>query len=61
MWTADRQTVRLAAQIATGLAADDELVAEMAQRLAEPVAASPEDLRRAESLTARIVAYLAAA
>jgi MerR family transcriptional regulator, light-induced transcriptional regulator len=60
MWTADRQTVRLAAQIATGLAADDELVAEMAQRLAEPVAASPEDLRRAESLTARIVAYLAA-
>jgi DICT domain-containing protein/predicted DNA-binding transcriptional regulator AlpA len=60
IWTADRQTVRLAARIATGLAADDELVAPMAQRLAEPVAPSPEDLRRAESLTARIVAYLAA-
>jgi MerR family transcriptional regulator, light-induced transcriptional regulator len=60
MWTADRQTVRLAARIATGLAADDELVAGIAERLAEPVPASPEDLRRAESLTARIVAYLAA-
>jgi DICT domain-containing protein len=60
IWTSDRQTVRLAARIATGLAADEELVAGMAQRLAEPVAASPADLRRAESLTARIVAYLAA-
>lgn len=58
LWTADRQTVRLAAQIATGLAADDALVASVAERLAEPVPPSPEDLRRAESLTGRIVAYL---
>ena len=50
--------MRLAAQIATGLAADEALVENIAGRLAEPVAASAEDLRRAESLTARIVAYL---
>jgi DICT domain-containing protein len=60
LWTADRRTVRLAAQIAIGLAAEEQLVAAMAERLAEPVPASPDDLRRAESLTARIVAYLAA-
>jgi hypothetical protein len=55
--------VREAARIACGLASGDaqDLVEPVLERLSEPVPASPDDLRRAESLTARIVAYLGAA
>jgi DICT domain-containing protein/predicted DNA-binding transcriptional regulator AlpA len=60
IWTADRATTRDAARICCGLAATD-VVAPIAARLAEPVAPSGDELRRAEALTARMIAYLAAA
>ena len=63
IWTADRETARAAARICFGLAtpgARDE-VDPVAARLAEPVAHSGDELRRAEALTARMIAYLAAA
>jgi DICT domain-containing protein/predicted DNA-binding transcriptional regulator AlpA len=63
VWTADRETARAAARICCDLAAPqaNAVVAPIAERLAEPVAHSGDELRRAEALTARMVAYLAAA
>lgn len=61
IWTADRETVRHAARICCGLAAEDarDLVEPIAERLSEPVSRAPDELRRAESLTGRMIAYLA--
>jgi len=63
IWTADRATVRCAALVCCELAARDApgVVARIAERLSEPVPAGSEELRRAESLTSRMIAYLAAA
>lgn len=63
LWTADRETARAAARICCDLAAPEAsaVVAPLAERLAEPVAHSGDELRRAEALTARMIAYLAAA
>jgi DNA-binding transcriptional MerR regulator len=63
IWTADRETARAAARICCDLAAPEAgaIVAPLAERLAEPVAHSGDELRRAEALTARMIAYLAAA
>ena len=63
LWTADRETARAAARICVDLALDDarDLLEPVAERLAEPVAAGPDELRRAEALTSRMVAYLASA
>jgi DNA-binding transcriptional MerR regulator len=63
LWTADRETARAAARICCDLAAPEAgaLIAPLAERLAEPVAHSGDELRRAEALTARMIAYLAAA
>jgi DNA-binding transcriptional MerR regulator len=63
IWTADRETARTAARICCDLAAPEAgaIVAPLAERLAEPVAHSGDELRRAEALTARMIAYLAAA
>ena len=63
LWTADRETARAAARICVDLALDGarDLLEPIAERLAEPVTSSPDDLRRAEALTSRIVAYLASA
>jgi DICT domain-containing protein len=63
IWTADRETARAAARICCDLAAPEAgaVVAALAERLAEPVAHSGDELRRAEALTARMIAYLAAA
>jgi DNA-binding transcriptional MerR regulator len=63
IWTADRATARHAAAVCCELAEDaaHDLIAPIAARLAEPVPPSPDDLRRAEALTARMVAYLATA
>jgi DICT domain-containing protein len=61
LWTADRETARAAARICCDLALDgaQELVNPIAERLAEPVANDPDELRRAEALTSRMIAYLA--
>jgi DICT domain-containing protein len=63
LWTADRGTARAAARICCDLARPDAsvVIAPLAERLAEPVAHSGDELRRAEALTARMIAYLAAA
>lgn len=63
LWTADRETARAAARICCDLALDGarDLVEPIAERLAEPVASGPDELRRAEALTSRMVAYLARA
>jgi DICT domain-containing protein/predicted DNA-binding transcriptional regulator AlpA len=59
IWTADRATARFAAHVCCDLA-DAELVAPIKQRLAEPVPPASDELRRAEALTGRLIAYLAA-
>ena len=59
IWTADRETARSAARICCGLA--PEHTGAIVERLAEPVVRSGDELRRAEALTARMIAYLAAA
>jgi DNA-binding transcriptional MerR regulator len=59
IWTADRETARSAARICCGLAPDQ--TGAIVERLAEPVVRSGDELRRAEALTARMIAYLAAA
>jgi DNA-binding transcriptional MerR regulator len=63
LWTADRETARAAARICVDLALDGarDLLEPIAERLAEPVAGGPGELRRAEALTSRMVAYLASA
>ena len=63
IWTADRETARIAARICCDLASADarDAIEPIAARLAEPVAHSGDELRRAEALTARMIAYLAAA
>ncbi|HET8754500.1 MAG TPA: DICT sensory domain-containing protein [Solirubrobacteraceae bacterium] len=63
IWTADRETARAAARICCDLAGPEAgaIVTPLAERLAEPVAHSGDELRRAEALTARMIAYLAAA
>jgi DICT domain-containing protein len=63
LWTADRETARAAARICVDLALDSarDLLEPIAERLAEPVAGGPDELRRAEALTSRMVAYLASA
>jgi DNA-binding transcriptional MerR regulator len=63
LWTADRDTARAAARICCDLALDGarDLLEPIAERLAEPVASGPDELRRAEALTSRMVAYLARA
>jgi DICT domain-containing protein/predicted DNA-binding transcriptional regulator AlpA len=63
VWTADRETARAAARICVDLALDGarDLLEPIAERLAEPVANGPDELRRAEALTSRMVAYLASA
>ena len=55
--------MRCAALVCCELAARDApgVVARIAERLSEPVPAGSEELRRAESLTSRMIAYLAAA
>ena len=61
LWTADRETARAAARICVDLALDGarDLLEPIAERLAEPAASGPDELRRAEALTSRMVAYLA--
>jgi MerR family transcriptional regulator, light-induced transcriptional regulator len=61
IWTADRDTARTGAHICCELAAGDapREVGRIAERLAEVAPRSGDDLRRAESLTSRMVAYLA--
>ena len=63
LWTADRATVREAARICCSLALDNarDLLEPIAERLAEPPPSGTDELRRAEALTSRIVAYLARA
>jgi DNA-binding transcriptional MerR regulator len=63
VWTADRASVRHAAQLCLALAGDagGEIAGPIAARLAEPVADGPGELRRAEALTSRMIAYLAVA
>ena len=63
LWTADRETARAAARICCDLALDGarDLLEPIAERLAEPPASGPDELRRAEALTGRMVAYLARA
>lgn len=63
IWTADRETARAAARICCGLASGDapDEVERIGARLAEPVPRASDDLRRAEALTSRMVAYLAKA
>jgi DNA-binding transcriptional MerR regulator len=63
LWTADRETARAAARICCELAPDGarDLLEPIVERLAEPVANGPDELRRAEALTSRMVAYLARA
>jgi DICT domain-containing protein len=63
IWTADRETVRCAARVCCELATREApgVVARIAARLAEPVPAGSDELRRAESLTSRMIAYLSAA
>jgi DICT domain-containing protein len=63
LWTADRETARAAARICCDLALDGarDLLEPIVERLAEPVASGPDELRRAEALTSRMVAYLARA
>jgi MerR family transcriptional regulator, light-induced transcriptional regulator len=60
IWTADRATARFAAQTCCALA-DDDLVAPIRDRLNQPVPPASDELRRAEALTGRLIAYLAAA
>jgi DNA-binding transcriptional MerR regulator len=61
IWTADRATARHAAQVCCGLAEDAarDLIAPIDERLAETVPPAPDELRRSEALTARMIAYLA--
>jgi MerR family transcriptional regulator, light-induced transcriptional regulator len=59
IWTADRATARFAAQTCCDLA-DPELVAPIRERLNQPVPPASDELRRAEALTGRLIAYLAA-
>ena len=63
LWTADRETARSAARICCELALDGarDLVKPIIERLSEPVARGEDELRRAEALTSRMIAYLAAA
>ena len=63
VWTADRETARVAARVCCDLARDDarDLVEPVVARLSEPVPRSDDELRRAESLTGRMIAYLATA
>ena len=61
IWTADREAARTAARICCQLAAADapDEAARISERLAEPVAGSGGELRRAEALTSRMIGYLA--
>jgi MerR family transcriptional regulator, light-induced transcriptional regulator len=61
IWTADRETTHFAGRLCCDLAAADarDVVGRIAGRLSEPVAPGRDDLRRAESLTSRMVAYVA--
>jgi DICT domain-containing protein/predicted DNA-binding transcriptional regulator AlpA len=59
VWTADRAAARFAAQTCCALA-DPDLVAPIRDRLDQPVPPASEELRRAEALTGRLIAYLAA-
>jgi DICT domain-containing protein len=63
LWTADRETARLAARICCELAVDGarDLVQPVIERLSAPVVRGEDELRRAEALTSRMIAYLAAA
>lgn len=63
IWTTERQTVREAARICCALADDAASgpVERVAERLAEPVVSSPDDLRHAEAVANRMIAYLARA
>jgi DNA-binding transcriptional MerR regulator len=63
LWSADRETARAAARICCDLALDGarDLLSPIAERLAEPAPGGPDELRRAEALTSRMVAYLARA
>jgi DICT domain-containing protein len=60
VWTTDRESARYAARICCELARDDarDEVEAIAERLAQPIARSADDLRDAESLTQRMIAYL---
>jgi DICT domain-containing protein/predicted DNA-binding transcriptional regulator AlpA len=60
IWTADRETARGAARICCGLASADapEEVSWISEQLAGLAPRSDGQLRHAESLTARMVAYL---
>jgi DNA-binding transcriptional MerR regulator len=62
LWTADRETARLAARICCDLALEgaEDLMRPIRERLSEPVARGEDELRRAEALTSRMIAYLAA-
>jgi MerR family transcriptional regulator, light-induced transcriptional regulator len=62
VWTVDRGTARGAARICCELAAHGARarVEPVARRLAEPVVRADDDLRRAEALTSRMIAYLTA-
>jgi DICT domain-containing protein len=60
IWTTDRESARHAARVCCELAREDARpeVETIAQRLAEPIVRSADDLRAAESLTQRMIAYL---
>lgn len=62
IWTADRETARSAARICCGLASGDAPaeVEHISEQLTGPAPRTDRELRHAESLTARMVAYLAA-
>jgi DICT domain-containing protein/predicted DNA-binding transcriptional regulator AlpA len=61
IWTADRETARSAARICCGLASADAPaeVEWISEQLAGPAPRTDSQSRHAESLTARMVAYLA--
>src|SRR5215207_4511502 len=61
IWTTDRETVRAAARVCCALAAisASREVADAADRLEKPVPSRDDELARAESLTCRMIAYLA--
>jgi DNA-binding transcriptional MerR regulator len=60
IWTGDRATARFAAHTCCALA-DPELVKPIRKRLEQPVPPASDEVRRAEALTGRVIAYLAAA
>jgi DICT domain-containing protein/predicted DNA-binding transcriptional regulator AlpA len=62
IWTTDRDVVRAAGRVCCGLAAGSAAseAAAVAARLDEPVASDGGELARAEAVTQRMIAYLAA-